>query len=208
MHSKISSSLFVSSVCRYFKLKLDYWSEQTKVYSHLDDNNQTDSGTHFRGVSIHASHHIHNGLSNGYNHSKHCNTTVLVRQCTGKMERRQALPNGWPVKSWRAHSHFWAPLKSALSLGVSPTSMIFAPASSCMIRPEVTMGEIPSSIRVPGGRCSRLSVEYLEFLRKKQRNQVVTFETAAHCHLCLLGDSVPSPYWTCQGTTVTCAPKP
>lgn len=45
--------------------------------------------------------------------------------------------------------HFWAPLKSALSLGVSPTSMILAPASSCMIRPEVTMGEIPNSIKVP-----------------------------------------------------------
>lgn len=46
--------------------------------------------------------------------------------------------------------HFCAPLKRALSLGVSPTSMILAPARSCMIRPEVTMGEIPSSIRVPG----------------------------------------------------------
>ncbi len=45
--------------------------------------------------------------------------------------------------------HFCAPLKSALSLGVSPTSIILAPASSCMMRPEVTMGEIPSSINVP-----------------------------------------------------------
>lgn len=27
--------------------------------------------------------------------------------------------------------------------------MILAPASSCMIRPEVTIGEIPSSIKVP-----------------------------------------------------------
>lgn len=36
-----------------------------------------------------------------------------------------------------------------------------------MIRPEVTMGEIPSSIRVPGGRCSRLSVEYLEFFLER-----------------------------------------
>ena len=44
---------------------------------------------------------------------------------------------------------FCAPEKSALSFGVSPTSIIFAPAKSCMIKPEVTMGEIPSSIRVP-----------------------------------------------------------
>ena len=44
---------------------------------------------------------------------------------------------------------FCAPLKRALSLGVSPTSMILAPARSCMMRPEVTMGEMPNSIRVP-----------------------------------------------------------
>ena len=35
-------------------------------------------------------------------------------------------------------------------MGVSPTSMILAPANSCMMRPDVTMGEIPSSIKVPG----------------------------------------------------------
>lgn len=46
--------------------------------------------------------------------------------------------------------HFWAPLKRALSFGVSPTSMILAPAKSCMMRPEVTMGEMPSSMSVPG----------------------------------------------------------
>lgn len=46
-------------------------------------------------------------------------------------------------------SHFCAPLKRALSFGVSPTSIIFAPAKSCMMSPEVTMGEMPSSINVP-----------------------------------------------------------
>lgn len=48
-----------------------------------------------------------------------------------------------------SHLHFWAPLKRARSFGVSPTSIILAPAKSCMMRPEVTMGEIPSSINVP-----------------------------------------------------------
>lgn len=47
------------------------------------------------------------------------------------------------------HLHFWAPLKRARSFGVSPTSIILAPAKSCMMRPEVTMGEMPSSISVP-----------------------------------------------------------
>lgn len=49
----------------------------------------------------------------------------------------------------KPHLHFWAPLKRARSLGVSPTSIILAPAKSCMMRPEVTMGEMPSSISVP-----------------------------------------------------------
>ena len=49
----------------------------------------------------------------------------------------------------KPHLHFWAPLKRARSFGVSPTSIILAPAKSCMMRPEVTMGEIPSSINVP-----------------------------------------------------------
>ena len=49
----------------------------------------------------------------------------------------------------KSHLHFWAPLKRARSFGVSPTSIILAPAKSCMMRPEVTMGEIPSSISVP-----------------------------------------------------------
>ncbi|KAF8365796.1 hypothetical protein PRIPAC_83625, partial [Pristionchus pacificus] len=38
--------------------------------------------------------------------------------------------------------------KRARSLGESPISMVLAPARSCMIRPEVTMCEIPSSIRI------------------------------------------------------------
>ena len=47
-------------------------------------------------------------------------------------------------------SRFWAPPKRALSsLRVKSTSMRLAPARSCMIIPEVTMGEIPSSMRVP-----------------------------------------------------------
>uniref|UniRef100_A0A8R1UY21 Uncharacterized protein n=1 Tax=Pristionchus pacificus TaxID=54126 RepID=A0A8R1UY21_PRIPA len=45
------------------------------------------------------------------------------------------------------HSRFCAPLKRARSLEESPTSMILAPARSYTMRPEVTMGEIPSSIR-------------------------------------------------------------
>ena len=40
-------------------------------YSHLDDNKQADASAHFRGVSIHASHHVNDGLANGDEHTKH-----------------------------------------------------------------------------------------------------------------------------------------
>ena len=39
--------------------------------------------------------------------------------------------------------------KARSSLTASSTSMIFDPASSCMMRPDVTMGEMPSSMHVP-----------------------------------------------------------
>ena len=51
--------------------------------------------------------------------------------------------------------HFCAPLKSARSFGVSPTSMILAPASSCIMRPDVTIGDMPSSMRVPGNKSEQ-----------------------------------------------------
>lgn len=83
---------------------------------------------------------------------------VMIIPNTGRHQRALRRSDHHVLKNnqelMRACSHFWAPLKSARSFGVSPTSIIFAPASSCMIRPEVTIGEIPSSIRVPGGRQS------------------------------------------------------
>lgn len=58
-------------------------------------------------------------------------------------------PRRRPASVRSVYSHFWAPLNRALSLGVSPTSMILAPANNCMIKPDVTIGEMPSSMRVP-----------------------------------------------------------
>lgn len=55
---------------------------QEHMHPHLDYDEQTDSSTHLRGLSIHASHHVHDGLADGYNHSKHCNTTATVTQLT------------------------------------------------------------------------------------------------------------------------------
>lgn len=57
-------------------------------------------------------------------------------------------PQIWKITLYYC-SRFWAPLNRALSLGVSPTSMILAPANNCMIKPDVTIGEIPNSINVP-----------------------------------------------------------
>ncbi len=48
------------------------------------------------------------------------------------------------------HSRFCAPENNARSsFKLKSTSIKFAPASSCMIIPDVTMGLMPNSIRVP-----------------------------------------------------------
>lgn len=43
-------------------------------YPHLNDDEQTDSSAHLRGISIHAGHHVHDSLADGDDHSKHCAT--------------------------------------------------------------------------------------------------------------------------------------
>lgn len=42
------------------------------VCINLDDDEQAYPSTHLWRVSIHASHNIYNGLSNGDDHSEHC----------------------------------------------------------------------------------------------------------------------------------------
>ena len=47
-------------------------------------------------------------------------------------------------------SSFCAPLsRSRSAFTLLSTSMIFDPASSCITRPDVTIGEMPSSMQVP-----------------------------------------------------------
>ena len=76
--------------------------------------------------------------------------------------------------------HFWAPLNNARSLGVSPTSMIFAPASNCMMSPDVTIGEIPNSIKVPKTRkqCALVELDQVTQLFRALRSTCLcTFRT-------------------------------
>ena len=50
----------------------------------------------------------------------------------------------------KCNAHFWAPPKRARSsFKLKSTSTNCAPASNCIIMPEVTIGVIPSSIKVP-----------------------------------------------------------
>lgn len=87
---------------RYSQLT-QYWGSHVKMFhfainshffgkenacSHLNDDEQTDSCTHLWGISIHAGHHIHNGLSNGNDHSKHWKTLTVVRQSMGIIYQR------------------------------------------------------------------------------------------------------------------------
>ena len=71
---------------------------------------------------------------------------------------------------------FCAPLKRALSLGVSPTSMILAPARSCMMRPEVTMGEMPNSIRVPEEGATVRKTHQEKIQKHTERNYRFTIQ--------------------------------
>lgn len=124
--------------------------------SYLNDDQETDSSTHFRGVPVHARHDIYNSLPNGNDHTKYWQKLgrKVVHAYSQSWESHkesapQTLSDLEKAQQLSECSHFWAPLKSALSLGVSPTSMILAPANNCMIKPDVTIGEIPSSIKVP-----------------------------------------------------------
>lgn len=105
----------------------------------LNNNQKTNTSSNFSWISVHSGHYVNDSLPNGNDHAKHC----------VKMKRMSLLLrlNGNTLKFM--YLHFCAPLNNALSFGVSPTSIIFAPWSSCIIRPEVTIGEIPNSMRVP-----------------------------------------------------------
>ena len=61
----------------------------------------------------------------------------------------------------KKNSRFWAPLNNARSsLSEKSTSMRLAPASSCIIMPEVTIGVIPSSMRVPRLEAKMTRIQY------------------------------------------------
>lgn len=48
--------------------------------AHLDDDEKTDPSAHIGGVSVHSSHHIHDGLTNGDDHTKHCRRWQGVKE--------------------------------------------------------------------------------------------------------------------------------
>lgn len=45
-------------------------------FPYLNNDKQANPSTHLRGVSIHASHDVHNCLPNGDDHSKHCKRNI------------------------------------------------------------------------------------------------------------------------------------
>lgn len=78
-----------------------------------------------------------------------------VRDSTGSLGSGRAV-NNEHVATVSCVVRFMIPQKMGItysnarsSLTASSTSMILDPASSCMTSPEVTMGEMPSSMHVP-----------------------------------------------------------
>lgn len=138
------------------EIKLLCYLQMKNWLSYLNNDKETDASTHFSRVPIHARHDIHNGLPNGNDHTKYWwklggKEYMLTTKDKKRLEKylyHKIVKFGKDSNCINS-SRFWAPLNRALSLGVSPTSMILAPASSCIIKPDVTIGEIPNSIKVP-----------------------------------------------------------
>jgi hypothetical protein len=87
-----------------------------------------------QGLAIETSEHVNSGLPEGDQKREDFTTTGQQIEVT----------------YMHIYAHFWAPEnKPRSSLREKSTSMRLAPARSCMIIPEVTIGLIPSSMSVP-----------------------------------------------------------
>ena len=47
------------------------------MFIYLDDDDQANASAHLRRVSVHARHHINDGLSDGDDHTKHWNNKCI-----------------------------------------------------------------------------------------------------------------------------------
>ena len=118
----------------------------------LEDDEEGVTGTEGAEVAVHSADNVGHGLADGDEDAEELRGRAWVRGCVVELKfvpwsecwtPSILLPT--PTKLT-----FWAPEKSALSsLTCWLTSMSLDPAASCMTSPEVTMGEIPSSMRVP-----------------------------------------------------------
>jgi hypothetical protein len=101
----------------------------------LDDKKKAHACTEVAGLAVEAGKDVDSGLAESDGEGEDCD---------------DAVNSDVRITGSEADSRFWAPLKSARSsLSEKSTSMRLAPARSCMIIPDVTMGEMPSSMSVP-----------------------------------------------------------
>lgn len=69
------------------------------IITNLNDDEQAYPSTHLGRISIHASHNIYNGLSNGDDHSKHCKRTEKKIISSGNITSRDAAKQTLPKNS-------------------------------------------------------------------------------------------------------------
>lgn len=103
----------------------------------LDDEEEADAGAEVGGLAVETREDGDGSLAERDDKRKHCvGRAISGSYDTSTIEKRRI--------------RFCAPLNNTLSsFKLKSTSTRLAPARSCMIMPEVTMGVIPSSMRVP-----------------------------------------------------------
>jgi hypothetical protein len=116
----------------------------------LQDNQNSIARSKLTDITIHARDDICNSFTNGDKHPQQLLSSIPA----SKDELERAKPHKIDSYISMPPQHNNSTLKGAYKRSLSAftllsTSIIFDPASSCITRPDVIMGLIPSSIQVP-----------------------------------------------------------
>ena len=104
----------------------------------LEDEEKADAPAHRRGCAVETGKHVDRCLTESDDKCEHWENATLKFSFNATL------------RFLFFYSRFCAPPKSALSsFKLKSTSIKFAPARSCMIIPDVTMGVMPNSMSVP-----------------------------------------------------------
>jgi hypothetical protein len=150
---KSSSLLFVCADSNLLCLPYEN-DDDDSCEEQLEDDEDGISGSEVLDISIHARQDVGDGLTDGDHDSEKLLgtleqlTILLVALVNLHTETKQGNSKGKQTVQQMRKKTTERPA-SCFYVFLIRTWMILLPASNCMTSPEVTMGEIPSSMRVP-----------------------------------------------------------